>query len=305
LTVYIAGWENLLYYFHDYFSIKVLVNTLFSPWKRLDIKGKKSIFNWSNYINDISFNVTSRVVGFLVRFSLILAYLLVISVMVLLGFPGIILWFIFPPLSVFAYIKYTSGLEYFVKELTEKLDHSTNPLQTLFDNPAGVFVLEHIGITFETLTKEPITHFTLNKDAQYSGYSDILSHALQSGIWSLGFWKQIDILPDDILFASAIWDTKMKLASDQRSLVSSKKTKGIGIGLLFGYTPVLDKYGTDVLYQSKSSTPHGREDLLERIYRVLDSRTSVFLVGHAGVGKKQFFLQSRAIWMTTTNDSLR
>src|SRR3989344_6301088 len=80
-TTFVVNFFIFLPYF---FSVRELGRTLFSPWKNLQVRTKRTGFSLSNWFNDLSFNFTSRLVGSMVRGGLLTAFLLIEIFFVLL-----------------------------------------------------------------------------------------------------------------------------------------------------------------------------------------------------------------------------
>lgn len=68
----ISAIYNLFIFFPYFFSIKVLIKTLFYPWKNLTYTKEKPGFSFSQMIEKLSFNLISSTIGFFARISLIL-----------------------------------------------------------------------------------------------------------------------------------------------------------------------------------------------------------------------------------------
>lgn len=81
------------------FSIPILLKTLFSPWK------KDTLYKENPSLSEMfqiwSANLTSRLIGFLVRFATIFAGLLLASIVFIVGFIFLICWFLLPIIIIF------------------------------------------------------------------------------------------------------------------------------------------------------------------------------------------------------------
>lgn len=90
-------WRNFIIFFYHYFSIGLLVKTLFAPWRR-DITYYGRGFDIKLYTEVITFNLVARVIGFIIRALVIIAG---IFVEILVFFAGILIfmtWLVLPVL---------------------------------------------------------------------------------------------------------------------------------------------------------------------------------------------------------------
>ncbi len=83
---------NLFIFFPYFFSIGPLFKTLFSPWKKITAvrKKKPSLGEWAS---DLMFDMISRWIGFFMRCSIILFYILT-QVMYIIIIPFLLLWLV-------------------------------------------------------------------------------------------------------------------------------------------------------------------------------------------------------------------
>lgn len=68
---------NIFVFLPYYFSVDLLVRTLFEPWKRVMPTQKRVGFSLSEYFNDVAFDLVSRGIGFVVRVATLFTYLIV------------------------------------------------------------------------------------------------------------------------------------------------------------------------------------------------------------------------------------
>ncbi len=88
---------NLFIFLPYFFSILTLLKTLFSPWKNLKIKKTTPGFSFSEWLDIAFFNFISRTIGFFMRFSLIVFYLLFQTIFIIfLPFIALILFLLVP-----------------------------------------------------------------------------------------------------------------------------------------------------------------------------------------------------------------
>jgi len=96
----LKAWKNSLLFNLNYFSIFLLLRTLFSHWKRYSWKRGRG-FNIGEYFNVLFSNLMSRFMGAIVRSVLILIGLIFEVFIILFGIVIFLGWFILPILLVF------------------------------------------------------------------------------------------------------------------------------------------------------------------------------------------------------------
>lgn len=69
--IILLGWKNLLRFNLSYFSIPTLLKTFLSPWRRYEDSFGRG-FDLLKYLEVIVFNILSRVIGMIMRSSLII-----------------------------------------------------------------------------------------------------------------------------------------------------------------------------------------------------------------------------------------
>jgi hypothetical protein len=102
-------WANLMWFVVHFFSIPLLLRTLFSPWKRMHEEYSRGGFE--DFMGMLVVNIMTRVVGFLTRiFVLLIGFVLLISFAI--GFlVWSITWLLLPLLTVFSMLV---GISFFV-----------------------------------------------------------------------------------------------------------------------------------------------------------------------------------------------
>ena len=97
---------NIFLFLPHFFSIIPLIKSLFSPWKKL-ISVKETIgFSFEEWLSRVFFNGISRAIGFILRISLILFFLVILLIFILL-IPFIIFGFVIllPLIILLSYLK--------------------------------------------------------------------------------------------------------------------------------------------------------------------------------------------------------
>ena len=91
----LKAWKNFLRFNLEYFSIILLIKTLFSPWRKYVWSYGRG-FDFKVYLEAFTSNTISRVLGALLRISLILIGILLEFFVFLVGLTILILWFLWP-----------------------------------------------------------------------------------------------------------------------------------------------------------------------------------------------------------------
>lgn len=91
----IRAWKNFLWFNLKYFSVKDLLKTYFSPWKKYRSQYGKIFEIWKN-IEILVFNGMSRIIGAILRTFLIIAGLFLEILIIILGIIILIGWLILP-----------------------------------------------------------------------------------------------------------------------------------------------------------------------------------------------------------------
>jgi len=91
----VSVWKNYLLFGLDYFSVPLLLKTLFSPWRRYNWAYPKQI-SIVEYLNTFISNIVSRILGAICRFVLIILGIITQIFIVVAGIVLILLWFFIP-----------------------------------------------------------------------------------------------------------------------------------------------------------------------------------------------------------------
>ncbi|HDZ54678.1 MAG TPA: hypothetical protein ENI19_02590 [Candidatus Nealsonbacteria bacterium] len=95
----LKGWRNFLLFNLNYFSIPLLLKTLFSHWKRYYwIRGRG--FTIGEYFNVLLSNLMSRFLGALIRIALIIVGLILELFIIIGGFIIFLGWILLPVLLI-------------------------------------------------------------------------------------------------------------------------------------------------------------------------------------------------------------
>lgn len=99
----IKTWRDFIIFVREYYSISLLLKTLFCPWRR-DITKYGRGFSIKNFLETLSFNLISRGLGFFARiFIIILGFICLLGV-IILGSLALIVWLILPVVLLFSIV---------------------------------------------------------------------------------------------------------------------------------------------------------------------------------------------------------
>ena len=93
-------WKNYITFATNYFSLSLLLSTLFSPWRRNAWRFPK-IFDIQEYANVVISNVFSRIIGFILRIVLIITGAIFQVIVLIAGILVIIFWLLIPFIIIF------------------------------------------------------------------------------------------------------------------------------------------------------------------------------------------------------------
>lgn len=97
------GWRNFFIFNLNYFSVLPLLKTLFAPWRRYRWVYPKG-FDIAKYLEVLTSNLISRVLGAVTRASLIIIALAVEILIVLAGIIILICWLLLPAILIFGLV---------------------------------------------------------------------------------------------------------------------------------------------------------------------------------------------------------
>jgi len=290
LFMYLKRWVFAMSWAIHYFSLTLLPGSLFSPWKRLILADNSVGFNLTRWFETFTFNLISRAIGAIVRTFILLIGLFVLFPTIVAGLVGLLMWLVFPPAGIPYYLWGEHHIRHQLEKLIAQLHQSDNPILTLLNSDGGKFLLDHTGLTIADLT----SHFTppdLSRlDPAAATFSALVEMFTSRPVWDETYVRSKNSSLEDLVIAAKWWDNLHPASPPSEKFYLSRP--GIGLELLFGYTPRLDQYAVDLsLPQSFSHHLIGREEVTNRIERALLSGTNVIIVGQPGVGKKTVLLE--------------
>ncbi len=281
LNFYILRFKNAILSLNHQLSLGLLLPSLFAPWKRLVVINKRKGFHPFNSFEDTSFNMVSRMIGAVVRILVLVSGLFAILFLCIFGAIGFILWLLLPFLSYSLYKVYKNQPEFVISDLVRGREKLLS--RELWKSYAGIFLIRHLGS--EHIIDAFPEELTITK-SKPKLLSELIQNILENNDINEQILRKYSITKENLLLTSKWWDER-RAAQTILSPDPSFARPGIGMSLLFGYTPVLDKYVTD-MGDARDFTHHliGRENTVSRVVRVLTAGHGVMLTGASGVGKK-------------------
>lgn len=117
---FFEGMMNMFIFFPYFFSVGKMLKTLFSPWKKVVNREERKGFSFSQWGNDIMFDLISRGMGFMMRFSVIIFYLILQ-----------VLYVIFIPILL-AYLLLSLPVAYLIFTFTKSEVEKKEELEEIF-----------------------------------------------------------------------------------------------------------------------------------------------------------------------------
>ena len=295
LNQYLKRWYFLLTWVIHYFSLPLLLPSLFSPYKRLEDTDTTPGFSFERWFRQFTFNLISRGIGAIIRIFLFIFGVFTLLPCFLIGLIGLSFWLIFPPFGLIYYFSSDRHHSRFFNHLNDQLEGSSveAAVKTVFSSLPGKFILTRSGIKLEDLLNfSPQSGQFRYPKISPQQFIDFLDPFFQAKVWVESDLKKIGLDYQDLKMASLWWDQINHSHPDPEEDTFHLSRPGLGLELLFGYTPELNKYSLD-LSRPQSFTTHliGREKLVSQIEQVLISGSSLILVGEPGVGKRTIVLE--------------
>jgi len=96
--------KNLIWFLWNFYSIEIFFKTLFSPFKRLDVKTKNTkAFDIESFFSALVTSFIMRLVGFFFRIAVILFGLLSILILIIGAIILFFIWLFLPFIIVFIF----------------------------------------------------------------------------------------------------------------------------------------------------------------------------------------------------------
>jgi len=97
------AWKNYLRFFLHFFSLPILVKSLFSPWHGITWSYGRG-FSFKRYAETIISNGFSRIIGFCLRLVLIFFGLVIEIIVFIIGLLILFCWFFLPVIFILSII---------------------------------------------------------------------------------------------------------------------------------------------------------------------------------------------------------
>ena len=97
-------WMNFFWFTYNFFSLPILLKTLFLPWQRMGEEYKKG-FDIKEFSETLVINSLMRVVGIFMRLAVILVGSIALLAVAFLGLGMFLLWALLPLVVIFLLAK--------------------------------------------------------------------------------------------------------------------------------------------------------------------------------------------------------
>lgn len=293
-------WRNFTFFPFFYFSIPLHLRTLFSYWKRQKAHMRLG-FHFDDFVGVLGFNLTSRIIGAIVRTFTILYGILFMAVFCIIGAIPALIWPIIPFLTIPVYLKRKQPLEIETQKLLTRAkgNHKTLILLTV-KSKEGQFIVKRLGLDPKTITvsviqsEDPGNFTPLEEQLQKKGkqvkFSDLYEVALCTYMPVKDIFSRQHITCKDI-YNTAIWYERLHERDEMPLLLDLAKIQalsGIGVNWAYGYTVAFDTFARDM---TKRPSPFpfllGREKEIKEMERILlkTEGNNVLIVGEPGVAR--------------------
>ncbi len=276
ISLYLKRWDYVLRWVVHFFSLPLLIKSLFSPYHRLLDDQSWTGFNPSAWFRRLTFNLISRGIGAFIRLWLLVFGLFLLLPVTLVGFIGLIFWLIFPFIGLAYYLTQDPHSEKLLKEI------SSTP-ERLYETTPGKFFLSHLNLSPSDLSIPASKKVSFTTPPET--FVEIIHTLIENEVWPRVVLQKLNTDFSDLLTAAHWWDLNNGLGLPEEEPHTFGRP-GIGLNLLFGYTPTLNAYTSDMSQTNFTHHLIGRKELVSRLERSLSTNRSVILSGLAGVGKK-------------------
>lgn len=270
-----------------FFALPILLKSLFAPWKRMQVE-EDSSFNFQRFFENLTFNLISRSIGAVVRLFLIIFCLMFLIFNVIFGFIFLVIHLIVPFIGIPNYWNFLHSHSQFIFDLTNQLkSNPTKAIDNIFACSAGQYLISHLGVDIKSIISILKVDSISLSSLQPKNFEEIIIWLMNSNPNIEAKLRTLSLTLTDLYLAARCWDIYKQSQSNQLLPSSSLDYPGIGSELLTGYTPHLNKYSQSFnVKQSFATHLIGRQNIVNRMGRVLQGSKNILLVGDPGVGKK-------------------
>lgn len=285
VNYFFVRFQNLLLSNLHQFSFKLLLLSMFSPWKRMISHEDSLGFNPGLALKNFSYNTISRAIGAIVRFSTLLIGVVIMCVLFIGGLSALFIWLLFPFLSYPLYSIYKKQPRFVMADMLMNADNGKIKKTQILHSSPMLFLASHLGVTqseFENLFPDEITL----QSEEPQTFAEFIRNIIDSGEYRTDEGRKIGITEEDLKLGAHWWDERRSHKTDLFPEVRYSRSN-FALSLLFGYTPELDRFSEDMgRITSFTKNLIGREETVERMERIFASGKSIVLHGPVGVGKK-------------------
>lgn len=97
-------WNNILWFLYNFFSISLLSKTLFSKFRRLGESQYGGGIDVAGFFSDLIVNTIMRIIGFFLRFFVIIVGLISIIIFFFIGIAVFFIWVLLPLAVIFIFL---------------------------------------------------------------------------------------------------------------------------------------------------------------------------------------------------------
>lgn len=282
-TVFFHG---LIFPFY-FFSVPIHLLHLFSPWKRVTVHKKKGFFI-EDILGVIFFNLTSRILGAIVRLFTVLSALLLSFILLPLLLALLIFW---PVLIGFSYPLFISRKKNFSQE-AENLAHARDLPQLMekfCQTSLGKFILLRLGFYDKEFILLIRKNAVEGKMSPWQQVKELLKIFYDyQPIQRILTAKNIRL---EDLYSIFRW-FELNESLEQKPLLLSrdriKNLPGLGYDWHYGYTPIVDNYALEI---TNNPSPYpfllGRDKEINEMERILlkSENNNCLVYGEPGVAR--------------------
>jgi len=288
-------WDNFFRFIPYYFSLGELARSLFAPWKRQTLNKGRG-FDLEEFINVVSFNLISRLIGALVRIIIIFAGILAYIFLALLLPPVFFVWFIIPGLTYPLYLKLRKKDKIPTEVFPQDKAFPNEILKEFLKTKQGKFFQDRLNLgDFTDLTNLGETPIGITADDKTS-WSEMIYFLADKWSPLNQLLKDNQLSKQDIQNVSIWyedWDKDRRENTELWRPENFIKIRPLGRDLIYGYTVNLDKFATDLtLPLPYSHHLVGRQKEAKLIEQILSrsSGNNLLLMGEPGVGRTTIIL---------------